>query len=74
MCREPDFVLPESFIKVMREFETRGADRGLAVKLSIDTTALVEKITEQTGYATNTVATALLEEGIKTCRTKGILF
>ncbi|VGO22215.1 hypothetical protein [Pontiella sulfatireligans] len=74
MCTEPDFDLPESFIKAMRRLEAGEVDAELRVKLAPDTEALVQKIAEQTGLPAGTAASALLAEGIAAYRSKGILF
>ena len=73
MCTQPDYDLPESFIKTMHRIDSAGGEEH-SVKLAPDTEALVNKIAEQTGISANTVASALLYEGIAVFRSKGILF
>jgi hypothetical protein len=74
MCQEPEYDLPDAFISTMSKLETSGKTGKLTVKLSPDTEALVQKIAEQAGFSVQTVASALLSEGILAFRSKGVLF
>ena len=63
MCEERDFELPESFISKMKS----GA-------LTVESTALIKDLAEQTGFSVEAVTAALTEEGIAAFRSSGILF
>jgi hypothetical protein len=74
MCYEPDFELPETFLRLARDLEQSTHAERAELKLTPESAVLIQKIAEQTGLSVRGVTSALLSEGLAHFLMKGILF
>ena len=74
MCLEPEYELPPEFIATLEKYGAQRNSESLVLELAPDMGAMVEKIAEQTGFPASAVANALLETGVSSLRSRGILY
>ena len=74
MCYEPEYELPESFLKIAQTLEKSAKTATKELKLSVESSVLVQKIAEQTGLPERAIISALFNVGLTNFLHRGIIF